>query len=174
MIYQITYFSPRGHVQKLSGHLQLLLPQDTVMQELGSGSMCAAPIQLVGFELGFRDLDALPEQVEGYIKRLEGKQVFLFATTPFFLDDVQRRRIHSAAARALPRECDYRGMFLCSSDPGKQLLEGFRHAAERKPESTRIRHWLKRCEYAVDHPNEQDLVQLASFAAHVLEISKDN
>ena len=121
-------------------------------------------------ELGFADLDRLPLNVANYLAAMSGKTIFLFATVPFQADDVQISRIHKSVAGALPHECDYRGMYISPAQPSQMLLEGFRHAAQVKPHSTRIRHWLRRCELAVERPNEKDFDDFICFAAHVLDL----
>lgn len=169
MTYQITYFSPDGHAEKMANALRRILPENTIVVPLEKNPSFAADAHLIGFDLRFSDLDKLPVEVHNVLYGLRGKTVFLFATTPYQPDDVQANRIHRCAAAALPHECDYRGLYLCAGEPSEKLLRGFRHAADVKPNSTRIRHWLDCCEQAVGHPNEVELNGLCRFAAHVLK-----
>ena len=170
MTYQITYFSPEGHIQRIAEELHRMLPPDTPVEPLKNTSMPEGEVQLVGFELNFRDLQKLPLNIVRYLQGMSGKKVYLFATIPFYIDEVQRSRVHQNVSKALPLDCEYLGLYLCSAQPTEMLLEGFRHAAQRKPESTRVRHWLKRCELAMGHPNEQDLKNACGLARHVLKL----
>lgn len=169
MTYQITYFSRDGYCSQMAEALLAILPPGTVMRPMGTDTPADADAHLVGFDLRFSDQGKLPETVIRFLGKLREKTVFLFATTPYQPDDVQSGRIQRRAVAALPRECDYRGMFLCGAEPSQELLQGFRHAAEVKPNSDRIRHWLDRCLRAVGHPDEADRKELCQFAEHVLK-----
>lgn len=171
MTYEITYFSPNGHAEALARAFQELLPQDTPVRPLTEAVVPSAQTQLVGIELSFREQEKLPRLETEFLKSLGNKTVFLFVTVPFVPDSVQQSRVHKLVEKALPHECDYRGMFLCPAQPAEELLEGFRHAAQVKPDNARIRHWLSCCERSVGHPDGQDLRSGKEFARHVLKLT---
>ena len=170
MTFQITYYSPEGYIQKIAEALHTLLPPDTPMGLLQKEAVPAAQIQLVGFELKMLDLHELPLNICHYLKALEGKTVFLFATVPFQPDDVLTSRIHKCVAAALPAECDYRGLFLCPAQAPVALTDGFQSVVQRHPSNTRAKHWLERCRKAAGHPNAQDTDACCRFANHVLKL----
>ncbi len=170
MTYQIVYYGPQGHGQKLAHALQARLPGGVSTEPLTRETEPLADIQLVGAELRFRDLDHLPELVAQYLRRLSGKKVLFFLTLPFVPEEDQRSRIHRSISRTLPADCLYQGLFLCKGEAEGDLIAGFRHAMEQKPKSLRIRHWLARCEQTKGHPNERDCRELQTFAAHILEL----
>lgn len=171
MAYEITYFSPKGQVEALARAFRELLPQDTPLRPLTQDVIPTAQVQLVGIELTFREQEKLPQLETDFLKSLTGKTVFLFVTVPFVPDGVQQSRVHKLVEKALPHDCDYRGMFLCPAQPAAELLDGFRHAAQVKPDNARIRHWLSCCERAVGHPDGRDLRNGKDFAKHVLKIT---
>lgn len=170
MTYQITYFSPNGHAEKLAALLRELLPPDTRVEALGKQTQAGADVQLVGFDLKMVDLHTLPLNIVTYLKGLDGKTVFLFATVPFRTDDVLSRQVHKNVTAALPAQCDYRGLHLCPAQSPDMLVEGFRNVVQRNPSNIRAKHWLERCEQAQGHPNEADSQALCRFARHVLKL----
>lgn len=172
MKYQITYWSPEEKLGSLINVLKGILPSDTVVQSMEEDVGAKGQVQIVGMELGLRDMDKLPNAVCNYLQHLGGKQLLVFATLPFYINESQRSRVHKAVSQSIPQDCNYMGLFLCSAQPNPDLLEGFRHAKELKPESTRIQYWLKRCEYAVSHPDEKDLGMLCHFAKRVLRLEE--
>lgn len=169
MTYQITFYSPSGHAEKLAEQLRTLLPPDTVVAPLSKDMDIGAEVHLVGFDLKMLDLRTLPLNVESHLKRLAGKTIFLFATVPFQPNDVLMSQIHKTVAAALPAECDYRGLYLCPAQPPERMLTGFQGVVERHPDNTRARHWLYRCQRAANRPGEGDIQELCGFARHVLK-----
>lgn len=174
MTYQITYFSPSGYVRKLAEALLEILPSDTRMEALTQQTSAEAQVHLAGFDLKMMDLRSLPLNVSNFLKGLEGKTVFLFATVPFQLDDVLRRQINKCVTAALPMECDYRGLYLCPAQAPDMLVSGFRNVVCRNPANTRAKHWLVRCEGAQGHPNSGDIQEGCKFARHVLKLDSQN
>lgn len=170
MTYQIVYVSPREQVQKVAQALWEILPEGSLCAPLQEGQTPQADVQLVGFELQYSEEGVIPGAVLEYLKTLSGKTVFLFAAVPLRFEAAYTSRLHRAAADALPRECDYRGLHLCPSEPSETALSAFREHAEKNPDNTRVRHWLGRQEQAVGHPDERDLEEACSFALHVLKL----
>lgn len=171
MTYQITYFSPNGHAERMANALYRLLPPDTRTVPLEKDSAVDADIHLVGFDLKMMDLRTLPLNIANYLKQLGDKTVFLFATVPFQLNDVLDRQVHNAAAAALPAECDYRGLYVCPAQAADLITNGFRSVVQRHPDNTRAKHWLERCEKSNGHPDEEDIRQCCRFAQHVLRLN---
>lgn len=172
MTYQITYFSPDGHAERLAKALMPILPRDTVVGQIQPDQEPAADVQIVGIELKFADMDKPAKEVTQYLRKLTDRTVLLYVTLPVFTDESHNSRIHKKAAQALPADCDYRGLFLSMAQPPEKLLEGFHHAVQVKPDNRRVQHWCERCERAVGHPNGEDEAAFRNFAAHVLNIKE--
>lgn len=170
MTYQIVYYSPDGYALKMAEVFREWLPEDTSMEALHQTSIPTADVQMVGFDLNLANLNTLPQNIDNYLKMLEGKSVFLFATVPFQPDDALSSQIHKCVAKALPRECDYRGLYICPAQAPEAIVNGFQDAVQRHPKNTRAKHWLERCEKAQGRPNSRDLEEGVRFMRYVLEL----
>ena len=169
MQYQISYFSPNGHVETLVNAFYRLLPPDTRVSNLEEEDIPVADVQLVGFDIGGTSLDAIPFKVVEYLDKLDGKAIFLFVTVPFQPDEVVERRVHHNATGFLPKNCDFKGMYLCSAQPSETLLQDLKRTVSYHPENIRAKHWLERCECAVGHPDRNDIAKACRFMQHVLK-----
>lgn len=170
MQYQISYYSPNGYAETLANAFFQMMPRDTGVSNLEKEVTPYADIQLVGFDMGGTNLDAIPVSVMEYLEKLEGKVIFLFATVPFQPNDYVRSRVDNSVIPFLPDECDYRGLYLCSAQPSSSLLQGLKHLVSHQPNNARAKHWLERCQDAVGHPDETDIQKGCQFACHVLEL----
>lgn len=170
MQYQITYFSPHGSAETLVNAFCQMLPCDTYVSNLEEESIPYADIQLVGFDLGGSNLDAIPLAVMEYLEKLEGKTILLFATVPFAANDYIKSRVDHAVMPFLPDECDCLGLYLCSAQPPAALLAELENIISHHPENGRAKHWLEQCEKAVGHPDRSDVQKACQFARHVLRL----
>lgn len=170
MQYQISYFSPNGHAEILVNGFCQRLPYDTYVSNLEEEDTPCADVQLIGFDMGGTNLDAIPLKVIEYLEKLDGKVIFLFATVPFQVNDNVRGKINSSVIPFLPDECDYRGLYLCSAQPSDKLLNDLRDVISHYPDNSRAKHWLELCEKAVGHPDKMDVQMGCQFACHVLEL----
>lgn len=170
MQYQITYFSPSGHAAKLAAAYHSTLPSPISCRSLESHPSTEADIYLVGFDFTDATLESIPEEVVDFLKKLEGKTILLFATVPFRLSDIIDRNASNAVIQALPRECDYLGLYLCPAQPSPALTKQLADAMARDPNNWRARHWHEQCVQAMGHPDEADLQNGCRFARHVLRL----
>lgn len=170
MQYQITYHGSSGSAQKLAYALQSLLPTDTPVSDLKATPSPQANIQLLGLDLDRTESVEIPVEVSRYIRKLNGKTIFLFVTVPFQVNDLLDRRISRLVVSLLPKRCDYRGFYLCSAQPTDMLLNYFQNAISQNPNNTRAKYWGELCNRAIDHPNSSDIQALCKFAVHVLGI----
>lgn len=168
MNYQISYYSPEGHAEKMAIALQKVLHCDSALQNLTETRKAQADVQLVGFDFNQLDSESIPQLVRKYIRSLHGKTIFLFGTVPFKINDVVDRGINHMVYAALPDKCDYRGFFLCSGQPSDKILDYFQETFAKNQQNMRVSHWYKLCMHAIGHPNAADLENLCSFASHVL------
>ena len=172
MRYQISYYSPLGHIETIANSILQILPADTFISALEEGNEPCAQVQLIGFELGGTKLDAIPIKVLEYLEQLEDNVIFLFATVPFIPNDMVESRLENNAMPFLPDDCDYRGMYLCAAQPPEILLNDLRAIVSHHPENQRAKHWLERCENAANHPDESDIQKALRFTCHVLEVDE--
>lgn len=170
MQYQISYFSPNGYGETLANAFCQILPHDTCVSNLEEEDTPCAEVQLVGFDMGGTNLDAIPFKVIEYLEKLNGKVIFLFATVPFIPNEAVEGRIHNSVLPFLPDERDFRGLYLCGAEPSNTLLQDLRRLVSQQPENTRAKHWLERCERAVGHPDRNDVLKACQFMRHVLEL----
>lgn len=170
MQYQITYFSPSGHAAKIAKGLQSILPSPTPCRSLEPDPSSEADIHLVGFDFTDATLERIPDAVVHFLKKLEGKTIILFATVPFRLSDMIDRSASNTVIPALPRECDYLGLYLCPAEPSPDLVKQLADAMERDPNNWRARHWHEQCIQAFRHPDEADVQNCCHFASHVLRL----
>lgn len=168
MQYQITYFSPAGHAKKLAVAFQSILPPETPNLSLDKNTSPDADVHLVGFDFKQTDPKTIPNEVSVFLKRLEHKTIFLFATVPFQLNDVVERGVSNIVTPALPHECDYRGLYLCSAQPPDALLQNLEEAMNQNPNNARAKYWHERCLSAIGHPDKDDIKKGCQFANHVL------
>ena len=171
MQYQISYYSPNGHAETLANAFCQMLPHDTYISNLEEEDVPYADIQLVGFDMGGTNLDAIPFKVIEYLEKLDGKAIVLFATVPFIPNEAVEGRIHNSVLPFLPDECDFRGLYLCGAEPSNTLLQDLRRLVSQQPENTRAKHWLEHCERAVGHPDRNDVLKACQFMRHVLELN---
>ena len=172
MQYQISYYSPNGHAETLVNAFCQLLPIDTYVSNLEEEEQPIGNIQLVGFDFAGTNLNAIPLKVMEYLDMLEGKTVFLFATVPFQPNDTVERHIHNNVLAFLPRDCDFRGLFLCGAQPSDVLIRDLNAIISHNPENTRAKHWLERCERATGHPDRIDIQNACSVLKNVLELGE--
>lgn len=170
MQYQVSYLSPKGFASDFADALYDLLPADSVMTRLDRNPSVDADVHLVGFEFGSTNLDAIPYEVIDFLDDLEGKVIFLFACVPFHVDDLVNRQIHNRLIQYLPRDCDYRGLYLIPSQPSETILTQLRLTCLEDPQNTRAKLWLSRCEKASGRPSSRDIQRGCQFARHVLEL----
>jgi len=171
MQYQISYYSPNGRAETLVNAFCQMLPNDSYISNLEEEDVPYADIQLVGFDMGGTNLDAIPFKVIEYLEKLDGKAIFLFATVPFIPNEAVEGRIHNNVLPFLPDECDFRGLYLCGAEPSNALLQDLRRLVAQQPENTRAKHWLERCERAVEHPDRNDVLKGCQFMKHVLDLN---
>lgn len=174
MQYQISCLSPKGYASDFANALQELLPSDSGLVSLDQEPSTDAQIHLVGFEFGSTNLDAIPYEVIDFLEELNGKVIFLFAAVPFQVDDLINRHIHNRLIQYLPRDCDYRGLYLFPSQPPQNLLKQLSLRCQEDPQNTRARTWLSRCENAKGCPNSRDFQRGCKFASHVLELERES
>lgn len=170
MQYQITHFSPAGQAEKLAAAFQAILPQNTPCCSLNANTSPDADVHLVGFDFSRTEPKKVPQEVRLFLNQLEGKTILLFATVPFELNDVVERRVSNLVLSALPRECDYLGMYVCTAHPSDRLLQHLENTMEQNPNNIRASYWHERCLQAEGRPNEADLQDACRFAAHVLRL----
>lgn len=170
MQYQISYLSPNGHAETLANAFCRILPRDTHVSSLEENAPAYADVQLVGFEMGGYNLDAIPFKVLEYLENLDGKVIFLFGTVPFQPNEAVRNKINNSVIPFLPDECDYRGLYLCSAQPSEVLMRDLRNVVSSQPDNTRAKHWLEQCEKAKGHPDADDLKKGCHFMRHALEL----
>lgn len=170
MQYQIMYYSPKGQLESMVDAFFAMLPRDTYVSDLEMENTPYAEVQLVGFDIGGTNLNAIPFPVIEYLEKLDGRRILLFATVPCYANENVRRRIENSVIAFLPDECDYVGLYLCSGQPSDTLLRDLRNEVSRNPENTRAKHWLEQCQKAVGHPDRTDIQNGCRFLHHVLEL----
>lgn len=170
MQYQITHFSPAGQAEKLATAFQAILPQNSPCCSLDANTSPEADVHLVGFDFSSTEPKNVPQQVRMFLNQLKGKTILLFATVPFQLNDVLEKRVSDIALAALPGECDYLGLYVCTSQPSDRLLQHLEDSMQRNPNNTRASYWHERSVQAVGHPNETDIRNACRFVAHVLRL----
>ena len=170
MQHQITYLSPGGHAEMFAEAFCEILPRSTAMERLDRNPSIDADIHLVGFELNTISLNAIPGEVINFLDELDNKIIFLFATVPFAVNDSVSRQIHNRMISYLPRDCDYRGMYLSPAAPSDALLCELKRLCRNEPQNERAKAWLERCEKAQRRPNNRDVQKAVQFMKHVLEI----
>ena len=168
MQYQISYLSPKGHARKISAALYHLFTHRCCVKDLAIDGEVSGDACLICFEFGGTNLDAIPFKVIELLEKLEGKTILLFATIPFEVNDGIRSRIEKTIRPFLPDECDYRGVCLCSAEPGAALLRDLQALAAQQPDNTKAEFWLKSCSNAVGHPDKDDIRSCCEFASRNL------
>lgn len=170
MQYQISYFSPKGHAKTLVDAFCQLLPKATDVSNLTEAPKPTGDVQLVVFDLTRTNLKCIPTCVAEYLHKLEGKIIALFATVPFLPNYPEEQYLHNHLLSFLPRECYFRGLFLCGAEPSDALLSNLKLIISHRPEHTEATHWLDRCEKAKGRPDSQDVQKATQFLKHVLEL----
>lgn len=170
MQYQISYYSPKGRGKTLVDALCQLLPKDTVISNLAEAPKPVGDVQLVVFDFTRTNLKCIPTCVAEYLHKLEGKVIALFATVPFLPNYSEEQYLHDHLLAFLPRECDFKGLFLCGAEPTEALVRNLRLLISHRPEHTEAKHWLDRCEKAKGRPDNRDVQKACQFMQRVLEL----
>lgn len=88
MQFQIIYYSPDGYARKLAMAFKEITPSDTRVLSLDTNPKAEAPIQMVGLDFNRIDSESLPPVISNYLKKLNGKTIFIFITVPFQVNDI--------------------------------------------------------------------------------------
>lgn len=171
MQYQITYSRPTDHAHVLAAAFQSLLPPDTLCRSLDEHPTAEADVHLVGFDFRDASLKSIPENVRAFLAQLDGKTIFLFATVPMQPNDIIEKSVSDLAIAALPRECDYLGLYVCPAQPSAALLEELETKTKHHDDNWRAKFWHEQCTRAMGHPNDTDIQNGCRFAAHVLHLT---
>lgn len=159
MSYQIVYLDVYGNAKILADEMRRIFPRGSAKwinlakQELSSD----AEVYLIVFEI---TQDAIPLKIMEALELLEGKTILCFAScsTPFLQrkENVERQLISF-----LPDECDYRGFFYCPGQIPDTVAAAMQDAFSERSESAQA--ILKGYQYAMNHPDAEDLRALRSF-----------
>ena len=172
MKFQISYYSPNGHVEYLANELCRVLPRNTILHDLTKDDSILADTQIVGIEMNGTKLDAIPFMVLDYLSNLEGKIIFLYATVPFEPNEQVCKRLENSIIPFLPDECDYRGLYLCAAQPSDALMGDLNRLVMSQPDNIRAQQWLKWCGAAKGHPNKTDAAKLCQHTVKILELDQ--
>lgn len=170
MQYQISYYSPLGHAEKMATAFEKMLPPDTLTINLDEESDVCGEIHMIGLELGSK-LDAIPYKVLEFLEKLDEKIIFLFATCPIQATESVKERVERALVPFLPEDCDYRGLFMCRGQASGRFVMELENFAQQQPYNEKAKVWLAQCKKSEGHPNREDVRQACSFAAEVLELN---
>lgn len=172
MTYQITYASPKEETKKLADAFLDMLPAGSILVPVAEADT-SADVHLVGFELQRGCPRGIPENVAAFLKKLSHKTILVFATVPFEVSDMVRNDLCRFVMEVLPKECDYVGLYVCSSHPSKHLIGKLQNYIEEYPDNSRAKHWLDRCTGAAGRPNEMDIQKGCQFVSLVLKRYRD-
>lgn len=170
MQYQISYFSPLGHAEKISAALEKILPADTLTINLEDVSEVCGEIHLIGFELGSK-LDAIPYKVLEHLEKLDEKIIFLFATCPVQVTDSIKELVERSLVPFLPEDCDYRGLYMCRGQVSERFMTELETITQQHPYNEKAKMWLAQCKKSEGHPNREDIRQACRYAAESLELN---
>lgn len=170
MQYQISYFSPSGHTEKMTAALEKILPPNTVTVDLNKETETSGEIHIIGFELGSK-LDAIPYKVLDFLEKLDEKVILLFCTCPVQPMESIKERTERAIIPFLPDDCDYRGLYMCRGQVPERFQAELDRIAKTQPDNDNVRVWINQCKKSEGHPNDEDARNLCQFAAEVLELN---
>lgn len=170
MQYQISYFSPSGHTEKMTADLGKILPSNTLTVNLDKEPEICGETHIIGFELGSK-LDAIPYKVLDFLEKLDEKVILLFCTCPVQPTESIKERTERAILPFLPDDCDYRGMYMCRGQVPERFQAELDRILKAQPDNENVRVWINQCKKSEGHPNSENIRNMCQFAAEALELN---
>lgn len=172
MRYQISYYSPMSHAERLADAFSRFLPMDTAVVNLREESVICGDVHLVGFEVDGKNAGAIPYKVMEFVEQLEGKTLFLFTTSPLFTSEKMRQRNENTMRAFLPNDCDYRGLYMCPGQASEQMIHDLEEVVELYPDEEWASVWLTQCHNSYGHPGQEDILQGCRVMLEALGLNK--
>lgn len=170
MRYQISYDSPLGHAEQLADAFSRCLPRDTAVVDLREEFVDCADVHIVGFEADGKNVGAIPFRIMEFIEKLEGKTLFMFATSPLYTSEKMRERNENTLKAFLSDDCDFRGLFMCRGQASEQMVRDLEEVIELYPEEEWAVSWLTQCRNSMGHPNQKDILDGCHAMLYALDI----
>lgn len=154
--YSIVYSSHTGNTAILAQKIRTALPQE-LCDYFGEPDDRAleSPVLFVGF---WTDKGTCCQEIGEFLKKLRGKQVFLFGTAGFGENDAYFRQILSRVQSLLPEDSRLAGSFMCQGKMPMAVRNRYESMLSSDPE--RMKHMIENFDRALFHPNSSDLDQL--------------
>lgn len=163
----IVYSSKTGNTRKLAQAIHVALPD----AELSRVEMAPNPDKYDLILLGFWvEEGTADEKMRGYMKRLSGKKVGLFATLGAYPDSKHAAESLEAATKLVP-DCTVVGHFICQGAIDPELIDWMETLPKDHgygPTESRKKLWSD----AASHPDDDDLKNAAEWALGLFEKQK--
>lgn len=162
MKYAIVYSSETGNTKMLAERLQDVLPkQDCLYCGMPNEIALTAERLYIGFWCDKGTCDA---ETKIYLKKVCGKEVYLFGTAGFGGEKAYFDKILKRVQENLNKDVRVVGTFMCQGKMPMSVRERYMGMLKVPEHASNVEMLIENFDIALSHPNKDDLMQ---FEANV-------
>ena len=153
----VVFSSKTGNTKQLADEIRNVLSEE-IIEYFGSPE--TAPLDADCYYVGFwTDKGQCNAEIGTFLKKLKGKEVFLFGTAGFGGDPEYFDKILKKVEKNLDRSNILRGSYMCQGKMPNSVRERYVNMKNAPLPVPNIDAMIDNFDRAVSHPDEQDLEQ---------------
>ena len=153
----IVFSSKTGNTRQLADVVRTVLPEETIEY---FGSPESAPLDADRFYVGFwTDKGHCNAEISSFLKKIKGKEVFLFGTAGFGGDPEYFNKILKNVEKNLDRSNNLCGRYMCQGRMPNSVRERYMKMKNSPLPVPNIDAMIENFDRAVSHPDAWDLEQ---------------
>ena len=165
MSYAVVYSSNTGNTTMLAECVKSVLPAEELIY-FGTPAPEALQADII-FVGSWTDKGTCSSETGEFLKKLNGKQVYIFGTAGFGGDPGYFTGIGERMAKNLPADSTLLGCYICQGKMPRAVRSRYEAMAEKEPE--KAKPMLDNFDRALSHPDRQDLEQLEKEVLNLLK-----
>ena len=161
----VVYDSLTGNTKLLADELKKALPPKDLVYCGPLPDSIAADLYLVG---SWTDKGSCSEKIAGFLEKLSGKTIAVFATAGFGGSEEYYQAIFERIKTHIDQSNQILPPFFCQGKMPAGVLARYQKLAEANPADEKIRQSIANFHQAASHPDEGDLANIRAWLENIL------
>lgn len=167
MTYSIVFSSKTGNTALLAEKIKEQLSSESICY-FGKPSQEGAEAEtiFIGF---WTDKGMCDDTLKPFIESLNNKNIILFGTAGFGGSEAYFNQIIQRVAVLISDSCSLKGSYMCQGKMPSIVRQRYVQALEKDPSNSQLKAMLVNFDYALSHPNDNDLDNLTHWLHSLLK-----
>ena len=152
----VVYDSLTGNTKILADELKKALPPEDLVYCGPLPDSIEADLYLIG---SWTDKGSCSEKIAGFLEKLSGKTIAVFATAGFGGSEEYYQAIFERIKTHIDQSNQILPPFFCQGKMPAGVLERYQKMAEKNPDDAKIKQSIANFHQALLHPDEEDLAK---------------